>query len=349
MKHNATHLGRSTWKRHGVVTFVALSMMSLANAQDIRATVDGNLVNFPDAQPVMMNGRVMVPVRGVFEHMKANVDWDASTRTVHAQQGNNHIKLVIDSRMALVNDRQVSLDTPATIYRGSTMVPLRFLSESLGATVEWVARSRTVEIDTVATDTTTSTSEGTLINVEAGTVVPFTLNSKLSSHESKEGDAFTGTVDTNGNTNYQGLPTGTMIEGHVEMARAKSGNTPGVLGLAFDRVRLPDGQTFAVLGKLNGLDAKSVEDENGRLVAKSSSKNDSLKYVGIGAGAGALVAIITKGNILTDALIGGALGYLASLIQKDPSQANDVNLIAGTKTGMRLTKDLAFRITNTER
>jgi hypothetical protein len=49
---------------------------ALAGAQDIRATVDGTYVNFPDVPPMMVKSRVMVPLRGVFEHMGATVLWD---------------------------------------------------------------------------------------------------------------------------------------------------------------------------------------------------------------------------------------------------------------------------------
>jgi hypothetical protein len=50
---------------------IAVSAMGGASAQPIRATVDMVAVDFVDAQPMMINDRVMVPVRGVFEHMKA--------------------------------------------------------------------------------------------------------------------------------------------------------------------------------------------------------------------------------------------------------------------------------------
>ena len=50
--------------------------------RSIRATVNGENVYFPDVQPAMVNGRVMVPLRGVFEHMGAHVMWNSATQTV---------------------------------------------------------------------------------------------------------------------------------------------------------------------------------------------------------------------------------------------------------------------------
>ena len=283
-----------------------------------------------------------VPVRGVFEHMNATVVWDAYNQTVNAQHGEHTISLKVNSYTATVNGQLVSFDAPATMRNGRVMVPLRFISESLGAEVEWLEATRTVEITSATTAPPYGTSY-TTISMDSGTVVPFRLNQRLTSSESTAGDRFTASVDTNGMSNYQGLPTGAILEGHVDVVRAKTGTTPGVLGLKFDRVRMPDGQVYTAYGTLIGLDA-GIENVDGRLVAKNSAKDNNLKYVGYGAGAGAIVAVLTKGNVLTNSLIGAALGFLFGEDPKDPSKANNVVLDAGTRFGMRLTNDFSFRV-----
>lgn len=324
------------------LTVAVLTVSGAAHAQEIRTTVDGNLVTFSDVQPVMINGRVLVPVRGVFEHMNSHVEWDKDLRMVTAHHGSDTIALPINSYSATVNGRSVRLDSPATIHRGRTMVPLRFLSESLGAGVEWIADTRTVEILTVGG---ASTNHDTVIaRIEPGTVTPFTLNSKLSSNASKIGDRFTATLDTGGNSDYSKLPAGTTLEGRVVTASRKAGDTPGVLGLEFDRVVLPSGKRYAIAGVLHGLDGKSVRNENGKLTAKAGTNKNNLKYVGYGAGAGALVSILTKGNLFTTSLIGAALGFLVGEIEKNPSKSRDVTLDQGTRFGVRLTNELAFRV-----
>ncbi len=543
----------------GVIAIAMVAVAAVASAQGIRTTVDGLEVNFNDVQPMMINGRVMVPVRGVFEHMNATVLWDANTRTVIANRGNDNIRLPINSYTATVNSRQVTLDAPATIIAGRTIVPLRFLSESLGAEVEWIEASRTVAINTaggLSAQTSTHNGQTSVHNdqtsvhntrmlqddmnpkqhelytsmrkvwedhvawtrlfivsaandlpnksaatarlmknqvdigdaikplygesagdrltdllkehisiagaiiaaaksdnsrrvaeqkqvwyrnsdeiadllsdanphnwprqemremmrdhldltfdeataelngdystsvrrydqvrtqilamsdmlsegivrqfpnqyssgpvgpppfesgyrsmmIESGTVIPFKLNQRLSSVDSLVGDRFTANVDTMGAQNYSGLPSGSVLEGHVDVVREKSGSTPGVIGLAFDRVRLANGQVYAIRGALSGLDSDSVENRDGRLVAKSAAKNDNLKYVGYGAGAGALVAILTNGNIITNSLIGGALGFLFGELQKDPNKAKNVTLDTGSRFGVRLTDDFSFRV-----
>lgn len=90
----------------------------------------------------------MVPIRGVFEHINAGVEWDESNRTVIARLDSDVIRLPLNSYTATVNGLNVSLDSPATMVRGRAMVPLRFLSEALHSSVDWVASIQTVRITT---------------------------------------------------------------------------------------------------------------------------------------------------------------------------------------------------------
>ncbi|MBA3725219.1 MAG: copper amine oxidase N-terminal domain-containing protein [Armatimonadetes bacterium] len=117
-------------------------------AQGIGVTVDGRTVSFQGAGPMMMSGRVMVPLRGVLEAMGAYVEYRAATRTIIARRGNTDLELGLGDRSALVNGRTVMLDVPAATVMGSTMVPLRFMGESLGADVRWIESTKSVVIST---------------------------------------------------------------------------------------------------------------------------------------------------------------------------------------------------------
>lgn len=128
-----------------VLIVSALMIPAMVSAQAVRVFVDGDQVAF-DQPPIIMGSRVLVPLRGIFEKMGAIVDWTASTRTVEAARGNTLVVLKIGSRIARVNDRPVTLDVPAMVVRSRTLVPLRFISESLGARVEWREEARTVLI-----------------------------------------------------------------------------------------------------------------------------------------------------------------------------------------------------------
>jgi len=346
---------------------VVTTLSSVGFAQSIAVNIDGHPVNFSDTTPREVNGRVLVPLRGVFENLGANVDWNAGTQTVDANKGDTSVRLQIGNSMATVNGRNVYLDVPPRIIGGSTMVPLRFVSESLGADVDWQAQNRTVFITTAEAmhnpnyrrtyvrrqdrqdrreQREVRRQRNTLRTaLRANSVIPVTLDDPLSSSESRSGDRFSATLKTDGQSSYAGLPQGTKIEGHVVMARQRSGNDPGVLQLAFDRVRLPDGYAEKIDGTVTGLDANSVtRGDNGIIQAKNGArkKGDTLVYVGYGAGAGALLGILTKNNVLTTTVVGGALGLLVDQLQKNQRQPRDVNLSSGTQMGVRLEQALEF-------
>jgi hypothetical protein len=320
-----------------------LGCASIATAQRIYTTVDGSTVVYPDVEPIMINGRVMVPLRGVFEHMGAYVEWDATNNEVRVSDDGTMCVLRIGSNVATVNGSVIPIDAAPIMHRGRTMVPLRFISETFGHDVFWNAPIRTVEITTIAAENPPNTQPPAgYTTIQADTVIPFVLQTSLSSSTSRVGDRFTARIDTEAQSQYQGLPMGTELVGHVSEVRARTSGAPGILGLEFDHVRLPNGNTYQLEGSLIGLDNESVRRENGRIIARDDASDD-LKYVGYGAAAGVLVAIATDRNILTDGLIGAALGYLFGRSQVDSSKYNNVSLRSGTEFGVRLDRDLVFR------
>ena len=112
----------------------------------IKATLNGVPISF-DQEPVNVSGRVLVPMRAIFEAMGADVSWDASTKTVTGTKGDKVIILPVGSQAATVNGEEQALDVPATIINSRTMVPIRFIGESLDAAVDWVPESKTVTIE----------------------------------------------------------------------------------------------------------------------------------------------------------------------------------------------------------
>ncbi len=113
----------------------------------ITIKIDGELLH-TDVPPVIIDGRTMVPLRAIFEALGIDVEWIAETRTIIGTTEDTRIELTVDSTTALVNGEVVTLDVPATIMDGRTLVPVRFIAESTGAGVEWEARTRTVLITT---------------------------------------------------------------------------------------------------------------------------------------------------------------------------------------------------------
>lgn len=116
------------------------------SGSDVGVFVSGDKVSF-DQVPVIHLGRTMVPLRAIFEALGASVDWNPETRTVMCKKGSNTIELTIDSDVLYKNGNPVSLDVPAMLVNGRTLVPVRAVSEALGAKVNWDDSTRSVIID----------------------------------------------------------------------------------------------------------------------------------------------------------------------------------------------------------
>ncbi len=112
------------------------SFSNIKNAKPITVYFDGVELYF-DCEPIIKNQRTMVPIRKIFEVLGATVDWDKDTRTVIAKTNDKNIKVTIESDVAVVNGSDIQLEVSPFIKDGTTLVPLRFISENLGADVKW--------------------------------------------------------------------------------------------------------------------------------------------------------------------------------------------------------------------
>ena len=331
------------------IAALTLAVAAVSSAQRIQVQVDGQPVYFANTQPQYINGRVLVPLRGVFEQMGANVTWDQATRMVMATKGTQDVQLRIGDRVAVVNGQTMNLDVPAMVVAGSTMVPIRFVSEALGAQVGWMAAQNLVSI------TTGVASQGSIIinqppqrlrrvMLRANEIIPVSLDNSLSSAENRKGDTFTATVLTRDFDTYGDIPAGTKVDGHIAAIRRRNGDQPAILDLTFDRLRFPNGRTVKINGTLTSLDGKFVrENANGILVARENAKgaDQRMVYAGYGAGAGLLVGVLTK-KPLEGAILGGALGYILGQVKKDNNAraTRDVEIETGTEMGVKVNNDV---------
>lgn len=137
-----------------LVSILVMSMFSVtalaANTTDLTVKVNGKIVTFPDDKPVIESGRTLVPVRFVAEALGYDVDWEDKTRTAVIDGG--RIRLIINSKTAVIQDISVALEVPARIIGDRTYVPLRFLSENLNCTVDWFAANRSIIINALLPD-----------------------------------------------------------------------------------------------------------------------------------------------------------------------------------------------------
>jgi len=136
---------RTTFVGVLLICVLSLNLLPAAGQGAIRVIVNGEELAF-DVPPVEVGGRLLVPLRGVFERLGATVLWEPSTQRITAATASRTIELVMGRREAAVDGKLVLLDIPPMVVGGRTMVPLRFVSEALGAYVQWQATARTVLI-----------------------------------------------------------------------------------------------------------------------------------------------------------------------------------------------------------
>jgi hypothetical protein len=129
----------------GATTGMNLSRAALAQ-EAISVNLNGQPISFGGVPPTQVGGRVLVPLRGVFEALGAQVDYDSASGTVFAARGETQVQLRIGSTQATVNGEARVLDVPAQTRLGRTLVPLRFVSEAMGAQVTWNPGTRLVSI-----------------------------------------------------------------------------------------------------------------------------------------------------------------------------------------------------------
>jgi len=100
-----------------------------------------------DAPPfVTANGRTMVPIRFITEVMGAVVDYNSTTRKVTVKLDPTIVILTLDSTTAVVDGQNKTLDAPAQIRQNRTFVPIRFISEAFGLTVDYNSATKTITI-----------------------------------------------------------------------------------------------------------------------------------------------------------------------------------------------------------
>lgn len=112
----------------------------------IKVLINGTRLK-TQSNPEIVNNSTVVPMRDIFEALGAKVSWDGATKSIMATKGSVAIKLTINNTDAVVNGKNISVSpAPFVNDKGVTMVPLRFISETLGANVDWDKNTRTAKI-----------------------------------------------------------------------------------------------------------------------------------------------------------------------------------------------------------
>jgi len=118
------------------------------NANEISVTIDGIAVNFEGQPPIVIDGRTLVPVRGVFEHLGFDVDWQQDAMTATLTSDSHIVVITIGHNTFTTNGKIHELDVPAQIIGGRTLLPIRAAVESVGFNVDWRQDNPAVIIST---------------------------------------------------------------------------------------------------------------------------------------------------------------------------------------------------------
>lgn len=122
---------------------VAALLVTSVYANNIKLNINQWEVDTP-VSPVIEAGTTLVPLRIIGENLGATLGWDSFTKTVTITKGKTEIKLVINSKTVQVNNVRKQLLAAPKLIKGTTMVPIRFISENLDSEVYWDSKSRTV-------------------------------------------------------------------------------------------------------------------------------------------------------------------------------------------------------------
>jgi len=130
-----------------VLTLALVSIPHVVFANDsITVTIDRQTVAFTDQEPVIIDGRILVPVGGVFGALNFVPAWDGVTQTATLTRNDFTVVITIGSITFSTNGVEHTLDVPAQIINGRTMLPIRSVLESVGYELNWNGTTRTVVI-----------------------------------------------------------------------------------------------------------------------------------------------------------------------------------------------------------
>lgn len=163
---------------------LAFSVPTMAN-DSVTVYSNGNLVA---DKGVIVDGRTLVPVRGVFEYMGYTVEWDNDTKTAQltSSDGSTVITLTNGKDTFTINEDTITPDVPQQIIESRFMLPLRAVGEAVNAQVDWNGESKTAYIisqnsDVIESTTETATEETTESNTEVTTKTEVIGNTTITS------------------------------------------------------------------------------------------------------------------------------------------------------------------------
>ncbi|MBE9914844.1 hypothetical protein G8C92_12445 [Paenibacillus donghaensis] len=141
----------------GIIAFFAFLLITAGfwgarpvqaeSASPIKVAVDTKWISF-SVDPLIDGGTTLVQMRPLFESMGISLKWDQQKQIITGQKDSMSFTLKVDSSKAVLNGKEITLDKPARVIHGNTLVPLRFVGEATGSVVAWDAPNREITIFT---------------------------------------------------------------------------------------------------------------------------------------------------------------------------------------------------------
>lgn len=283
--------------------------------------VNGNQIAFPDQPPVNAGGRLLVPLRAIFEALGATVNY--SNGTIRANRGSTNLELSLGSDQAIINGQRSTLDVPAQAVFGRTLVPLRFVGEAFGANVVYNAVTQAVTISAAPTTGTPATPPNTAPNTAPNTTPAYNVPGGTTVAGSLINVNTAGnniTINENGQTRIYPFAPGAVALSQISIAQSP-GATP---------LRQPS--RGVALNSLNlGDDVRLNLDNTGRVTQVITAATVVVAKVQFGGGN----TIILDDDRDTTLTLGPNLTYVDA--QGKPS--TNVSLRAGDSVALFLSRE----------
>ena len=163
-----------------IILAFCFSVFVFAEEKQVTVYVNNEKVEF-DVNPVLENGKTLVPLRGVFEKLDAQVDWNKNIMQVVIKDENNEIAMMLGKNKVMVNGEIKDVDSKTVMINSRTFAPLRFIGETLGHDVRWDGSTNSVYI-TKNVSVPINKNNIPIIGTEENLIALLEYNSKIYSY-----------------------------------------------------------------------------------------------------------------------------------------------------------------------
>lgn len=263
-----------------LMTALCFPTVSFGATEVVPVYLNGKAITFAsnDAQPQIYQNRTYVPIRATCDAMGITLDWNSKTETLKFTRNGITVSHTMRSKIVYINNVQQSFDTPSINRNNRLLMPIRMLAESVGATVTWDNTTRSVNITTSDSASTTETTTAASSNTSSGTSADSLKVSSLTVDSSviNSGKAVTFTAVTDGSTSvvkFSDASTGSVYETVDEYTANSDGTRTFVSRHTFTNSSSSDTVATVKAQPGNGTDFSNLESsiKSASIIVKAGS------------------------------------------------------------------------------